>query len=180
MDKNNDRKIRITFAVILLLNGLLLLVGLYNRLNPPQPQINKDNAWEVKMDHDEAIGYDRIVIPSIQVELELSTNEGYLRFGGWVQNLNTEDLPLVISAHRFGVNYLSDNWDVHQTLFNVTQLKEGDEAEIYWQDEKYVYKVKEMYKDNNNKPLKDSEILLYTCEYWDSVERVFVVLEPIV
>lgn len=179
MDKNNDRKIRITFAVILLLNGLLLLVGLYNRTNQPKPQINEDDIWEVKIDHDDGLGYDRIIIPSIQVELELSTNEGYLSFGGWVQNLNTKDFPLVIAAHRFGVDYLSDDWNVHQTLFNVNHLKEGDEAEVYWQDEKYIYKVKEIYKGNNNKPLKDDEILLYTCEYWDSAERIFVVFELI-
>lgn len=181
MDEFTDKQIKVAFAIIIMLHGVLLLIGLYNKLNPPPiPDFEEEivqSSNEVKETGVSKI--DRILIPSIEVELELNTNEGYLRFGGWVQNLNTNNFPLVIAAHRFGVDYLQEDYNVHQTMFNVDKLKIGDEAEIYWEGQKYVYKVKDIYRGSNNKPLKDSEILLYTCEFWDSPERVFTVWEKV-
>lgn len=181
MDEFTDKQIKVAFAIIITFHGVLLLIGLYNKLNPPQIPDFEDETMQAptEVKETEVSKIDRILIPSIEVELELSTNEGYLRFGGWVQNLNTNNFPLVIAAHRFGMNYMSENWDIHQTLFNIQKLKIGDEAEIYWEGQKYVYKVKEIYMGSNNKPLKDSEILLYTCEYWDSPERVFTVWDKV-
>lgn len=181
MDEFTDKQIKVAFAIIIIFHGVLLLIGLYNKLNPPPIPDFEDETIQAptEVKETEVSKIDRILIPSIEVELELSTNEGYLRFGGWVQNLNTNDFPLVIAAHRFGVNYLQEDYNVHQTMFNVDKLKIGDEAEIYWEGQKYVYKVKEIYTGSNNKPLKDSEILLYTCEYWDSPERVFTVWDKV-
>jgi sortase (surface protein transpeptidase) len=177
MDRTSNKQIKIVLAIIILLQGVLLLIGLYYKLNPPIIETNEEVIEVEPVKGKEVSKVDRLIIPSIEVEFELSTNEGYLRFGGWVQNLNTNEFPLVIAAHRFGINYMNDNYNVHETLFNIDKLKIGDEAEIYWEGEKHVYKVKEIYQDSNNKPLKDSEVLLYTCEYWDSVERIFTVLE---
>ncbi len=181
MDEISDREVKLFFAGVILFHGVLLLLGLYIKLNPaPIADFEEEVVQSSKEIKEKEISkIDRILIPSIEVELELSTNEGYLRFGGWVQNLNTNNFPLVIAAHRFGVDYLQEDYNVHQTMFNVDKLKIGDEAEIYWEGQKYIYKVKEIYMGSNNKPLKDTEILLYTCEYWDSSERVFTLWEKV-
>lgn len=179
MDKNNGRNIGITFAIILLLNGLLSLIGIYNRTKPPADVIVKEFEQEVTVaSTDTNVLENRLIIPTINVNLELGEDEEYLDFGGWVQNLNTNELPLVISAHRFGIDYLDKDWDVTKTLFSITQAELGDSVEVHWNGEKHVYEISEMYRGDNNKPIKDEDILLYTCEYWDSEERVFAVLKP--
>lgn len=180
MDEVSDREVKIFFAGVIIFHGVLLLLGLYLKLNPSIPHYEEETVQvPIEEEKIKVSKIDKILIPSIEVELELSTNEGYLKFGGWVQNLNTNEFPLVIAAHRFGMNYMNENWNIHQTLFNIHKLKVGDKAEVYWHGEKHIFKVKEMYQDSNNRPLKDDEILLYTCEYWDSAERMFVVLKPI-
>lgn len=183
MDEFTDKQIKVAFAIIIMLHGVLLLIGLYNKLNLPSMPDSKEENVEVSIKDsireksEEVSTIDKILIPSIEVELELGTNEGFLRFGGWVQNLNTKDFPLVIAAHRFGLNYLNEDYNIHQTMFNVDKLKVGDLAEIFWEGESYIYSVKEIYSNSNNKPLNDSELVLYTCEYWDSNQRIFVVFE---
>jgi sortase (surface protein transpeptidase) len=120
-----------------------------------------------------------VLIRSIEVEVEIGEQEGYLNFGGWVQNLNSENLPLVISIHRFGLRYLSPDFNIHETFYNVDKLKLNDTLELVWRENKYVYKVVDIYKATNNKPIRDDQLLVYTCKYWDSAERVFTVWEKV-
>lgn len=176
MDKRDLKVIGIILCIMLTIQGGLVIYRLL------KPQINFEQEAEVSAEADNendgiVINEDRLLISKIDVDLNIGSQAEYLDFGGWVQNVNTKDLPFVISVHRFGLDSLTDDMKIHQTLYNVDKLQVGDEVKLHWNGEEYIYSVKEIYESTNNKPVKDDELLIYTCKYWSSPERIFVLLE---
>lgn len=178
MDKRDFKVIGIILCIMFVIQGGLVIYRLL------KPQINFEQETTVsfgdEIENDGiVINEDRLIIPKIDVDLNIGKPAEYLDFGGWVQNVNTKDLPFVISAHRFGLDSLTDDMKIHQTLYNVDKLQVGDEIILHWGGKEYIYSVKEIYEGTNNKPVKDDELLIYTCKYWSSPERIFVLLEPV-
>ncbi len=180
MGKRNSKFIIITFAILLILQGVYFLVRFVN-VTEPQSQFEEEPvSFPTKNVPERVSSIDSLLIRSIEVEVQLGEQEGYLNFGGWVQNLNSENLPLVISIHRFGLRYLSPDYNIHETFYNVDKLKANDELELTWQEKKYKYKLIDIYENSNNKPIKDNQLVIYTCKYWNSSERIFTVWEKII
>jgi sortase (surface protein transpeptidase) len=175
MGKRHTKVITIIFCFIFIIQGILVVYKLLN------PHINYRHETEVSIEADKEISEvniheNKLFIPKIGVEISIGKTSDYLDFGGWVQNVNTKDLPFVISIHRFGLDSLTDDMKIHQTLYNADKLQVGDEVKLHWDGKEYIYSVKEIYEGINNKPVKDNELLLYTCKYWSSSERIFVLL----
>ncbi len=178
MGKRNSKFIILIFAFIIILQGLYFVIRFVNVTNPKNQSFVEEPLSLPSPDLPEKVSsIDSLLIRSIEVEVMIGGQESYLNFGGWVQNLNSENLPLVISIHRFGLRYLSPDYNIHETFYNVDNLKVDDELELTWQGKKYKYKLVEIYESNNNRPIKDNQLIIYTCKYWNSNERIFTVWE---
>jgi len=121
----------------------------------------------------------RLAISSIGVDAKIGLPSSSLNTGGWVEKTNRDGIPLVIAIHRFGLNTLTPKQKIKQTLYHVDKLHQGDEIYLFWNNEEYQYRITRIIKSDNNPSIRDSELLIYTCKFWNSAERVFVLAERI-
>lgn len=126
----------------------------------------------------------KITIPSIKVdteirEAEIPDYEEALRLGVWrVQNFASPDNiepghPMIMVAHRFGYLDWTNEYRRLNSFFNLPKVQIGDKILVTWDQRPYVYEVRkvmtaEMIEDYNY------DLILYTCQYLVSPEKVFV------
>lgn len=181
-----DRVFKTTITIIgllLILAGLFIIYRLVS-LNYPETQKKIPASFPISYAKPiesnqpvKVIKDDRLIIQKIDVDLAIGTDEKYLDFGGWIVKTGENDIPVAIAIHRFGLDSLTNEQKIHQTLFNVNKLQESDLITLDWQGKEYIYTIKDMSTDTNNPAINKDELLLYTCEYWNSPERVFVLLQ---
>jgi sortase (surface protein transpeptidase) len=82
------------------------------------------------------------------------------------------DLPIIVAAHRFGYVYWDRETRNRVSFFRLPDTKVGDEIEIIWNQRRYVY---EIYAEDESTYIKDYEadLILYTCKYFNSPQRIF-------
>jgi sortase (surface protein transpeptidase) len=105
--------------------------------------------------------------------------EEILKTGIWrVPNFSTPDAPVVnkpmiLAAHRWGYISWSSSFRKLNSFYNLPQLKVDDEIQIVWNQKKYVYKI---YSTDTNTQITDysADLVLYTCQLWNSPVRFFV------
>ncbi|MCD4811624.1 hypothetical protein K8R14_03410 [bacterium] len=107
---------------------------------------------------------------------ESNDPETSLRNGTWMASDygNPEDrsLPTILAAHRFGYVY----WDIttRNTLsfFNLPKTRIGDSVIIIWEQREYEY---EIFAEDESTFIKtyDADLILYTCKYFNSTQRIF-------
>jgi len=168
--------------VLLLLIFLTSLIGLYFVLSPEvyyEAAKDKRNIDFEHEDNQKTYAQNKLLIPSIGVNTDIGLSPSALETGGWIEKTNQEGSPLVIAIHRFGLNTLTPKQKTEQTLYHVDKLHQGDEVYIIWNNEKFEYRITRISTAKNNPSIKDSELLIYTCKFWNSAERVFVLAERI-
>ncbi len=172
------KKIFVIISLILIALGLFLIWRTYSILTEfkrtPAEETLPVSSPVSYIPNKEMIKEDRLMIGAIDVNLEIGTDEKFLDYGGWIVKLNQDGLPLAIAIHRFGLSDLTNDERIHQTLLHVDILREGDLITLHWKGKEYFYQVESLTTNTNNPPIKDDELLLYTCEYWFSPKRVFV------
>ncbi|MDD4382076.1 MAG: sortase [Candidatus Dojkabacteria bacterium] len=123
-------------------------------------------------------GY-HILIPVIGVNSPISSNTKYeeaLKNGSWiVPDYGTPEdnsLPIIIASHRFGYASWSNEKRKLISFYNLPKTKVGDNVHIYWDQKEYVY---EIYKAEEKTYISDYEadLILYTCKYFNSPQRIF-------
>lgn len=177
MDGKVIKIIAVVFFLFHLCVGAFIL---YNIFSPEIAYEQSTIEREIEEKYEEEIPkQNMMVISKIGVEMKIGEPEHFLDFGGWIQKLNQENNPFVISAHRFGWNTFSLDQKRKQTLYHVDKLSEEDEIIVFWEGEKLTYRVKQITTATNNPSIKDSELLIYTCKFWNSAERVFVLAKKI-
>lgn len=120
---------------------------------------------------------DMLIIPAIGVETRIATDESALDYGGWVQQTDVATkLPEVIAVHRFGWENIPTEQKLNQTLYHVDKLKPGDEVNIFWKQKKYSYRIKAIVTATNNPEVGKNDLLLYTCKFFNSTQRIFVIV----
>lgn len=194
MDKKHIRRVGIIGAVIFLLVGLFFILEVISpeliyRFNKPdekeiiesvkqyekhEPEI-QDTTSETK---EPRYSQNRLIIPKIGVDLEIGTKTDLLDSGkgGWVQELNKENNPLFIAVHRFGWNTITPDEKMKQTLYHVYKLGKGDKIIVLWDGKKYEYEVKGISEGENNPVTDEGELVIYTCRFLSSSERIFIEL----
>ncbi len=173
---------RITRIILYVICATVVLAGafLLNQVFSPeiQYQINRPDE-EIVIEVIEStteFNEDRLIIPSIGVDMEIGAEESYLDIGGWVQRFDDNSLPNLVAIHRFGWTTLSTEQKIKQTLYHVNKLEKGDVVFIIWDGNRYKYSVQEVVEGLNN---PSSEYLtIYTCKWYSSRQRIFVVLDP--
>lgn len=168
--------------VIIILAVLIVLAGLYILYHIFSPEIEyriykpDEKAVIEQIENQEVYTENRLVIPSIGVDMIIGTDKRNLDNGGWVQRFDSNDLPNLIAIHRFGWSTLSPQQKMKQTLYHVDKLKEGDIVYIIWNGEVYEYKVDSIV-DGDNNPSLSGKTIIYTCKFMSSSSRIFVILE---
>ena len=120
-----------------------------------------------------------VLIPSIGINSPITASKEYktaLRKGTWiVSDFGTPEmdtLPIILAAHRFGYN----SWGVEKrnliSFYNLPKTEPGTRVSIYWNQREYVY---EIYDGNIGTYVTDysADLILYTCKYYNSPERIF-------
>jgi len=128
-----------------------------------------------------------LIIDSIGVKSELQEGEDWenlLKKGVWRVpnfatpsencNLRSENCrPIILAAHRWGYLEWSNSFRKINSFYNLPKLKEGDKIEIIWEQRKYEYKVT---STSTGTEINDysHDLILYTCQLWNSPLRFFV------
>ncbi len=125
----------------------------------------------------------RIVIPSLGVDTEINLDKDErtaLSKGAWLMPDygspgNDLNMPIVISAHRWGSVTLSPEFRAKNLFINLPQLEIGNKIEIYWDQRKYVYQVVALEETDYVSRLSD--LILITCKFINSPQRIIVYAE---
>jgi len=121
-----------------------------------------------------------LIIDKIGVRGELHEGSDWkniLRQGIWrVPNFSTPDLasePIILAAHRWGYLEWSSSFRKLNSFYSLPQLKIGDKIKVVWEQREYEYTV---YSTETGTGITDykANIILYTCQLWNSPVRYFV------
>ncbi len=123
-------------------------------------------------------------ISKIGVETEIlegTNEEAILEKGVWRMpsygSPKNNDTPIILAAHRWGPTNISAEYRNKNMFINLPQLSPGDKIEIVWDQQLYTYEVKKA--EINNYVSQLSDLILITCQYYDSPERVIVYAERV-
>ena len=79
---------------------------------------------------------------------------------------------MILAAHRWGYVYWTNSFRTLNSFYNLPKLAVGDKIEIIWNQRKYLY---EIYDSGTGDKITDysANLILYTCELWNSPTRIF-------
>jgi LPXTG-site transpeptidase (sortase) family protein len=132
------------------------------------PSLPKENRVRIR-----AVGVDGQIY-------EGSDGEKVLAKGIWrVNNYGTPDnddlVPTILASHRYGNPRWSNEFRDKEIFYNLDKVKAGDEVEVVWNQRLYRYKVTLMEVGRQVRQ-HEFDLMLYTCNYWNSPDRIFVYL----
>lgn len=122
-----------------------------------------------------------LIIDAIGVKGEIQEGEDWqtlLKKGIWRvpefgTPLTTNSTPIILAAHRWGYLEWSSSFRKLNSFYNLPKLKIGDKIELIWDQRKYEYIVSNT--DSGTKITDYSyDLILYTCQLWNSPIRFFV------
>lgn len=128
-----------------------------------------------------------LIIDSIGVRGEIHEGDDWqeiLKLGIWrVPNFATpldspDHNPIILAAHRWGYLSWSNSFRKLNSFYNLPTVKKDDLIRINWQQRQFVYKV---YSTETNTEISDysADLILYTCQLWNSPTRFFVYAQKI-
>lgn len=103
--------------------------------------------------------------------------ENLLKQGIWrVPNFGTpieNTTPVILAAHRWGYLEWSSSFRKLNSFYNLPQLKIGDSITVVWDQRPFMYTV---YATGTGTEITDysANLILYTCQLWNSPVRFFV------
>lgn len=126
-----------------------------------------------------------IKIPSVGIDTVMyEGDESNLEKGVWIvpEHTTPDDMvsgePVVIAAHRWGQDDLSYEFRAKNLFYHLPSTSLGDEIVIKWNDVDYRYRI--IKKDEGEHVTQLADLILYTCKYYNSPERIFVYAERII
>jgi sortase (surface protein transpeptidase) len=124
-----------------------------------------------------------LIIDTIGIRGEIHEGNNWqelLTLGIWrVPNFATPDqsettkLPVILAAHRWGYLSWSAAFRKLNSFYNLPKLRPGDKVSLVWDQRQYTYQV---YATNQGTHITDysANLILYTCQLWNSPIRIFV------
>lgn len=153
------------------------------KLDPPV--VEEGNPVEITKDLSLPTGQ-FVAIPTIGVDTEIweadsARHEEALRKGVWrVPEFATPESsgerPIILAAHRFGYVSWSQSYREKNSFYQLPDVKVGESIVLTWNQHRYTYKVK---KIEEGVAITDygSDLILYTCKFLVSPQRIFVYAE---
>jgi len=123
-----------------------------------------------------------LIIDKIGVRGEIHEGENWetiLKKGIWrVPNFSSPDLftpgnPVILAAHRWGYLDWSQSFRKLNSFYNLPQLAIKDKIMIVWNQREYEYTIYSTQIGNNITDYS-ADLILYTCQLWNSPVRYFV------
>lgn len=120
-----------------------------------------------------------LIIDTIGVRGEINEGENWeeiLKKGLWrVPEFGTPvdtSKPIIIAAHRWGYLQWSNAFRRLNSFYNLPKLVKGDKINIIWEQRSYEY---EIYEAKTGTSIDDysADLIIYTCEMWNSPTRIF-------
>lgn len=150
-------------------NQTLIKEG-YKEAEPYQPPLDPDLPVQ-----------NRLLIPSLGVDttIEEAPTENYedaFRKGVWrvpdFGDAFNREKPMILAAHRFGYLAWTNQYRRENSFYNLPKLKLGDQVEVIWGQRKYLYEV---YGEEEAEEITNygADLILYTCKFLESDERIF-------
>ena len=99
--------------------------------------------------------------------------QGLWRVPEFATPLSTDNKPIIIAAHRWGYLDWSAGFRKLNSFYNLPKLKVGDKIQIIWQQRKFEYEVYSV-QTGTEIPEYKANLILYTCQLWNSPVRFFV------
>ena len=121
-----------------------------------------------------------LIIDKIGVRGEIHEGEDWqqiLRQGIWrfpnfdIPSSNYQ--PIILAAHRWGYLEWSPSFRKLNSFYSLPQLKEGDTIKIIWEQRPFEYRVY-LTETGTNITDYNADLILYTCQLWNSPVRFFV------
>ncbi|HBC44657.1 TPA: hypothetical protein DCZ81_00620 [Candidatus Collierbacteria bacterium] len=81
--------------------------------------------------------------------------------------------PIILAAHRWGYLEWTPAFRKLNSFYNLPRLKVGDTIKIIWEQRQFEYKI---YSTETGTRITDysANLILYTCQLWNSPVRFFV------
>lgn len=130
-----------------------------------------------------------IAIPTIGVDTQVweadsNRYEEALRKGVWrvPEFAKPDDMdnnrPIILAAHRFGYVSWTQKYREKNSFYQLPEVKVGESVILTWNQHRYTYKIT---KIEEGTAISDyaSDLILYTCKFLVSPQRVFVYAELI-
>jgi LPXTG-site transpeptidase (sortase) family protein len=89
----------------------------------------------------------------------------------------SNDKPIILAAHRWGDINLSNEFRNQHLFLNLPRLEVGDVITITWDQRVYNYKV--ILKEETTYVSRLTNLILITCQFINSPERIIVYAERI-
>jgi len=121
-----------------------------------------------------------LIIDKIGVKGEIHEGadwESTLKLGVWrVPDFGTpedSDKPVILAAHRWGYLQWSAAFRKLNSFYSLPKITVGDTLRVIWDQRPYEYKV---YSTSTGTKITEynANLILYTCQLWNSPERFFV------
>jgi sortase (surface protein transpeptidase) len=120
----------------------------------------------------------RIIITKMGLDGKINENSNAdlgLKSGIWrVNNFGSPEevnLPIIIAAHRFGYTTWSRDFRQHNTFYKLPDTKVGDVVTIRWGQRIYKYEITRVTEGTQIDDYT-SDLILYTCKFLKSPERI--------
>jgi len=122
-----------------------------------------------------------LIIDNIGVKGEIHEGEDWqniLKKGIWrvpdfATPVSNDNKPIIMAAHRWGYLDWSSGFRKLNSFYNLPKLKEGDKIQIVWEQRKFEYEVY-LVQTGTEIPEYNADLILYTCQLWNSPVRFFV------
>ncbi len=82
--------------------------------------------------------------------------------------------PIVLSSHRYGLISWTREYRDLNSFYSLPNLAIGDEVIIIHEQRKYTYKIKTMEENTSLRVSDGDDLILVTCKYFRSPERIIV------
>ena len=92
---------------------------------------------------------------------------------GRADSLPTQPKPIILAAHRWGYLEWTNGFRKLNSFYNLPKIKVGDTIKIVWDQRQFEYKVYAV-TSGTNIPEYKANLILYTCQLWNSPVRFFV------
>ena len=121
-----------------------------------------------------------LIINKIGVRGEIHEGDNWeeiLKTGVWrVPNFGSPEekgKPMILAAHRWGYLSWSNSFRKLNSFYSLPNLAIGDEIQVVWNQRPYTYKISAV---TTGTAITDYtvDLILYTCQLWNSPVRFFV------
>jgi sortase (surface protein transpeptidase) len=155
----------------------------YEKQQPPE-EIEKEFGVTLPSIDSSLPKTNHIKIPTIGVDAQIQEGENYeeaLDDGPWIvpdygdpesRYLGETSKSIIIASHRFGYSSWTEEKRRKISFFNLPETKVGDRVVIIWNQREYVYEIVEIGESTYVEDY-DTDIVLYTCRYFNSPVRIF-------